>query len=191
MPVLSGIGYLSFRPQPVQISGTSLEFVAVEGIEPDLVRAIAEETARTYGVPCRVIEKPMPLPSSACDSRKNQFFADRILPLLKRKPMGEKVHRLAVTESDIGMKDMNFLFGLADPPGRVAVMSLYRLRFGTKKRPRLVFERGVKIAIHELGHTYGFEHCPNPRCVMAYSDTAIGVDEGGKRLCERCKARVR
>jgi archaemetzincin len=50
--------------------------------------------------------------------------------------------------------------------------------------------RTVKEAIHELGHTGGLEHCPDPRCVMYFSNTLADTDHKDYQFCARCRTQV-
>ncbi len=44
----------------------------------------------------------------------------------------------------------------------------------------------TKVAIHELGHTYGLNHCPNVLCIMNIGDgTNKSIDEA-IGLCKNC-----
>jgi archaemetzincin len=36
-----------------------------------------------------------------------------------------------------------------------------------------------------LGHSFGFEHCPNRKCVMFFSSSVRDTDNKGFQFCER------
>ena len=68
-------------------------------------------------------------------------------------------------------------------------MSVFRYDeslYGMEPNPVLTFERSVKEAIHELGHTYGLIHCKKYECSMHASTTAEDVDMKGTGLCAEC-----
>jgi archaemetzincin len=125
-------------------------------------------------------ERAIPVGSYVPSRRQHQAEA---LVELARREAGDRV--LAVTEADLYSGGLNFVFGLADAGGRVAVMSLHRLRAGGDAD--LLHERAVKEAFHELGHTLGFLHCPDPRCVMYFSNCLADTDRKGAGLCVRCR----
>jgi archaemetzincin len=52
-------------------------------------------------------------------------------------------------------------------------------------------ERALKEAVHELGHTYGLQHCPNLRCVMHFSNSLRDTDAKQAKWCSRCATQVR
>jgi archaemetzincin len=194
LPLVVLVGaYLLWYPRPIVVEGTTLEFVSYGDVDTALVEAIAEETASIYGLPYRVAEEALPLPPAAYDTERGKYSAERLLKELARRPVPGKVRVLGITDVDITEGDFNFVFGLARMPGETAVMSLTRLRPKTKREDSedLLLERAVKIAVHEIGHSFGFGHCSNERCVMSYSDTAAGVDLAGKTFCERCRRRLR
>lgn len=100
---------------------------------------------------------------------------------------------LALTDVDLFTPGLNFVFGQAQCPGKIALVSIYRLdpaKYGALPNPTLLLERATKEAIHELGHTFGLRHCLNPRCVMAFSNSIIEVDEKTAKFCARCKSRL-
>ncbi|MFC2068038.1 hypothetical protein ACFLTP_03385 [Chloroflexota bacterium] len=41
-------------------------------------------------------------------------------------------------------------------------------------------KRAVKEAVYELGHLYHLDHCTNPKCVMHFSTSLVGIDIKGK-----------
>ena len=145
----------------------------------DLARALSSK-----GMAVR-IAKQRPLPQDAFDSRRQQYRADDFLKIGRNEP-GERV--LVATGCDLYAEPLNFVFGLAESPGRCAVISLYRLGIGVNEtRFRL---RAVKEAVHELGHTLGLPHCANARCVMHFSNSLEDTDRKGDRWCPGCEKKL-
>ena len=82
-----------------------------------------------------------------------------------------------------------FVSMLPMPDGQAALVSMHRLDaevYGLPANPDLLFQRLVKEAIHELGHTYSLLHCTLDRCVMASSTYVEGIDMKSERFCDDC-----
>jgi archaemetzincin len=98
-----------------------------------------------------------------------------------------------VVDVDIFAPGLNFVFGEADITGKKAIISLQRLRqefYSLPKNEELFHERVLKEAVHELGHTYGLKHCPNPACVMHFSNSLHDTDLKNYNFCPACKAQL-
>ena len=83
--------------------------------------------------------------------------------------------------------------GEADPALACAIVSVARLAAGLAdgvNDPRW-FRRLLTEAVHELGHTYGLPHCPDPRCVMFFSNSRADTDRKSPHLCGRCAPLLR
>jgi archaemetzincin len=83
---------------------------------------------------------------------------------------------------------MNYVFGEARCPGRVAVISTYRLKTNELK---LLEARVVKEAVHETGHMLGLRHCPRPSCVMYFSERLADTDRKMESFCSECGGKMR
>jgi|SRR5262245_61421003 len=127
------------------------------------------------------LAEPVALPESAFDRARGQYGAERLLAAA-RSLDGRRL--LGITARDIYAEGLNFAFGLADAPGRAALISLFRLHAGPD--PHAVHARALKEAVHELGHTLGLGHCENPRCVMHFSNSLEDTDRKTWRLCDPC-----
>jgi archaemetzincin len=96
---------------------------------------------------------------------------------------------LAVTDVDLFVPVLTFVFGEAQLPGRCAVVSTHRLReefYGLPANQRLLEERLIKEAVHELGHTYGLLHCDGWECVMGSAHAVERVDVRSAEMCAAC-----
>ena len=127
------------------------------------------------------LAEPLALSRSAYERTRGQYRAERLLAAV-RELDGRRV--LGVTARDIYAEGLNFAFGIADSPGRAALISLFRLGIGADEATFRT--RAVKEALHELGHTLGLPHCANPRCVMHFSNSLPDTDCKTNRLCESC-----
>lgn len=134
----------------------------------------------------------MALPRESWNQHRSQHLAPRLLAEL-RSPSGPGDRALGVADVDVFAPGLNFVFGEADISGRKAIISLKRLRQEFYRLPgneKLFHERTVKEAVHELGHTYGLKHCPNPACVMHFSNSLRDTDVKGWDFCSACRARL-
>lgn len=133
-----------------------------------------------------IIEDPLDIPKHAFDFKRGQYDSSKVLKELHRYK-GKRV--LGVIDKDLCAPKLNFVFGQADLPGAYAVISITRLSqefYGLPKNDKIFFDRVVKEAVHELGHTYGLHHCSNPECVMFFSNSLLDTDRKGSSFCESC-----
>lgn len=140
-----------------------------------------------------VVQAMIPLPAAGYDARRGQYRGDPFIAALRAlvNPAPERV--LGLTDVDCYVPGLNFIFGQADPGGRVAFIALPRLRqsfYGLSEDPPRFRQRALTEAVHELGHTWGLAHCPDPRCVMHFSNTLHDTDIKGSAFCQRCQNRL-
>lgn len=131
------------------------------------------------------------LPQEAFVPEREQYRSDIIIDLMERQ-MAEHARILVITDVDIFFPTLNFVLGQAQLSGTFCIVSIRRLDPSYYRIPpnyELLLERTVKESVHELGHTLGLSHCPNPLCVMSFSNSILGVDRKSKNLCERCEKR--
>ncbi len=159
--------------------------VPVGPVESRVLRHISDAVTETFGQEPR-LGGPLPPPRQAFDALRRQYSAEAILRGLER---GEAERVLGVADLDLHVPQANFVFGLAEPAQRRGVIGLSRLRqrlFGMGWNESLYFARAAKEAVHELGHTYGLEHCANRRCVMAFSNRLADTDAKSEQFCPSC-----
>ncbi len=144
----------------------------------------------------RALDRPVSLhggsarPAGAWDPRRKQHSSTRILKwLTEMGPRDGKV--LGITDVDLFIPILTFVFGEAQLGGAAAVVSTARLTDpAALADPRVVYERLVKEAVHELGHAFGLLHCAIPGCVMGRSPSLREVDLKYGRPCAECQTRL-
>jgi archaemetzincin len=133
------------------------------------------------------------VPEGAYAPERRQYLAEDFLPGLTpyRQSGAELV--LGITPVDLYVPGLNFVFGLADPRHKTAVISLARLDpqfYGLPQDAPLLHKRALKEAVHELGHCLGLAHCPDPTCIMFFSNSLADTDHKGPGFCPRCRQRL-
>ncbi|HEY6104424.1 MAG TPA: archaemetzincin family Zn-dependent metalloprotease [Anaeromyxobacteraceae bacterium] len=171
------------------MEGIHLWWIGERGADPRLLEHVRSHLDRAFGLPV-LLWRGTERPREAYDPRRRQWSSTRILAwLLEKGPRGGKV--LAVTDTDLFIPILTFVFGEAQLGGDAAVVSTARLSDPPELGDgRVVRERLAKEAVHELGHAFGLTHCGTPGCVMSRSASVRDVDLKRDDLCAACRARL-
>jgi archaemetzincin len=136
---------------------------------------------------------PLRVPADSFDPKRGQYKSVDVMKAVSRCAPTDATRILGVTEGDLAIPTLTFVFGQAQLDGTVAVVSLARLRqefYGLPGDDTVLRERLVKEVLHELGHTFGLTHCAESKCVMSLA-THIGlVDSKEQRYCGHCGAHL-
>ncbi|WP_242392728.1 archaemetzincin family Zn-dependent metalloprotease [Anaeromyxobacter oryzisoli] len=150
---------------------------------------VAARLAAAFRAPVALWEAPE-RPRHAYDPRRRQHASGMILRwLLEAGPGAGKV--LGITDRDLFIPILTYVFGEAQLGGSAAVVSTARLVERADARgggPLLA--RLEKEALHEVGHAFGLVHCGTPRCVMSRSAAVKDVDAKEPALCPECRVRL-
>jgi archaemetzincin len=126
------------------------------------------------------------LPVAAWYAPRKRYKADTLLRYLASiTPKGHV--SMGVTNKDISTSNGNIpdwgIFGYGYMPGNACVVSTFRLH---KNR---ISEELYKIAVHELGHTQGLDHCKDKTCLMhdAEGKNSMGSETD---FCNDCKNKL-
>jgi archaemetzincin len=159
-------------------------------IEAEFLEVLINRLKETFH--CHVkIGEGYNLPPGTYNPDRQQYLSSQILSEIRKAISPAKEEKvLAVTDVDLYVPHLNFVFGEAEFEGHYAIISLTRLRqsyYGLPEDKILFLERMVKEAIHELGHTYGLRHCPHPECVMHFSNSLQDTDKKETSFCRHCQ----
>ncbi|HMN49373.1 MAG TPA: archaemetzincin family Zn-dependent metalloprotease [Ignavibacteriaceae bacterium] len=98
-----------------------------------------------------------------------------------------------LTDVDIFVPALTFIFGEAQLNGKHAILSVCRLHeefYSGISNENLLLERTIKEVLHELGHCYGLRHCIDWDCVMHSSPGIEEVDIKGNTFCKNCITKI-
>jgi archaemetzincin len=155
-----------------------------DGLEDEVRLELQRVLTSTFDA--EIVTVPViPLPPSAYDPARRQYHSTPVLRQLARMKPHDAERLLGVADVDLYVPELNFVFGEADAARGVAIFSLARLQTNPSDpgvRTRFL-KRVATEAVHELGHTYGLDHCTNPRCVMWFSNTLAESDRKGLMFC--------
>ncbi len=162
----------------------------VQQVRLDIVKKGLEDA---FGLKVETL-KTKPLPKEAWYEPRSRYRADKLLNFLDDQTAAKYRIVIGLTSKDISTtKDEHEdwgIFGLGELGGRVCVVSTFRLNARGADEAKLR-ERMRKVAIHEIGHVMGLDHCPTKGCVMRDAESSIlTVDEESGKFCETCKAEL-
>jgi archaemetzincin len=138
--------------------------------------------------------EPLPDPEYAYDAARSQYSSTLVLRnALDRRP-ADAVKLMVITDHDIYIPMLSFVYGQAQLNGPAAVLSVARLRqefYGLPRNHPLFLVRVRKETLHEVGHCFGLTHCSDPLCTMRLSTNLQHLDEKRSDFCDGCATLVR
>ena len=166
-----------------------LWWIGADAADERLLDTVCGWTERVFRVHARTY-RHAERPTHAFDPRRGQHSSTAILKWLVGRAQAAR-RTLAITDADLFIPVLTFVYGEAQLGGRAAVVSTARLASDNGFRPDrpLMRERTLKETVHEIGHTFGLIHCGEPTCVMSRSVNLAQVDAKDPALCADCRRR--
>jgi archaemetzincin len=162
-------------------------WLGVDAGSEALLDPVERGLAREFGLPV-LRHRSHARPEQTFDPRRGQHSSTAMLRWLVAQVPEAARKLVAVTDVDLFIPVLTFVYGEALLNGAAAVVSTARLG---GDEPRLLAPRLLKTCVHELGHTFGLVHCDDQRCVMRRSTNVAGVDAKSAAFCPDCRVRLR
>jgi archaemetzincin len=169
-----------------------LQLLPVGMIDGRLLEELGPALARRFRMPCELLPDALD-PEFAFHAERQQYHSSEMLARMQSLVGRETWRLLAITERDLYIPILTFVFGEAQMGGPCAVVSSHRLTqefYGLQSDRDLLRERLLKESVHEIGHTLQLTHCDDYRCVMASSHAVEWIDLKDNSLCPHCFSRA-
>jgi archaemetzincin len=169
---------------------TKINIQPLGAVSPVYINQIKKSVKSFYGYDCVV--KP-----------KKEITKDMLSRVTKRIDAKKALRSnlsfdnlLIITEKDICYNKNKSnpewgIFGLGSQPGRTCIVSTFKLKREVSQQKTL--ERLEKVALHEIGHNLGLNHCENNKeCMMSAANGTIKqVDNEKVWFCEKCREQIK
>jgi archaemetzincin len=170
----------------------TLHLLPVGKVEGSILRDLSCAIPKSLDVACEILPYALD-PTPSYHPERQQYHSSEILRRMQALVGPQDWRLLAVTDVDLYIPILKYVFGEAQMAGSCAVVSTCRLRqefYGLDRDDALLSQRLLKECVHELGHTLELRHCRDYRCVMASSHAVEWIDLRETTLCDTCRSQV-
>jgi archaemetzincin len=161
----------------------------IEPIKPVYYAAIGDAVEAAFDIPHKVFKANIKS-ESAYDYSREQYNSTFLLSKILEFLPDNTLKIVGITDVDLFVPVLTFVFGEAQLNGKAALVSVSRLKnefYGLPKNEKVLMDRIGKEVIHELGHTFGLFHCKNYACVMSSSMYVENIDLKSSEFCGDCR----
>jgi archaemetzincin len=169
-----------------------LRLLPIGKIDGELLRDLELALSGSFRVPCDVINPALD-PEFAFHGERQQYHSSEILYRMQNLVSVDTWRVLGVTGVDLYIPILTFVFGEAQMGGPCSLVSFHRLRqefYGLPLDHKILRDRLVKEAVHELGHTVNLTHCDDYGCAMAPSHAVEWIDLKNAQFCNDCRSKL-
>ena len=169
-----------------------LQILPVGQVDLQLLEWLSQALREKFRVSTEVVDSILN-PAIMFHVERQQFHSSEILAAMQRHINSNTWRMLGVTQLDLYIPILTFVFGEAQLGGKAAVVSYHRLQqefYGLPRDRDLLANRLLVESVHELGHTLRLTHCHDYQCAMAPSHAVEWIDIKDSGFCEDCCARV-
>ena len=168
-----------------QIQEAHLDLIPFGNLDPLAVSIVGANIQAVLGL-FTDIREVRAKPDFAFMPVRNQYDASKILKSLAAETDGSAL-KLGLLQSDLSIPILTYVYGESQLGGKAAVISLHRL-FDIDRQ--VFYQRAAKIAVHEVGHLLGLEHCWEAGCLMRFSKQLDQLDRLPLRFCSSCEYEI-
>jgi archaemetzincin len=157
-----------------------------------LLHNLITELSKRFSSNIHIVEIDLNLDDFFSTDRRQYFSTQIIAEAMKFTDLfNGKI--VLLTDVDIFVPALTFIFGEAQLNGKHSILSVCRLHeefYSGNSNENLLLERTIKETLHEIGHSYGLRHCIDWDCVMHASNGIEEVDIKGNTFCRKCVASI-
>jgi archaemetzincin len=170
----------------------SIAILPFIGVDRALTKTIKDKLEKEFSAEIVIINTAS-LPDFAFYKPRQRYIADSLLVFLKAANNKKFEKIIGVTTRDIATRkgeidNWGFL-GLGSCPGEACVISAFRAGKNSISNNDFL-RRMTTLALYELGHTYGLEHCRVVKCLMKDAEGKMNLVNGMpavKNACITCR----
>jgi archaemetzincin len=171
---------------------TDIFLVPVKFSNSSFFKKILNELNRKFRLPMNVLNFEYDIEKTFSKER-GQYFSSQIIADISQLSGNATGKILLITDADLYVPVLTFVFGEAQLNGKHSIVSVCRLHeefYSGISDDELLFKRTLKEVLHELGHNFGLLHCIDWDCVMHSSQGIEEVDIKGEFYCRTCASHI-
>lgn len=196
LPIIRVLAVLIFLDISAQSEVSGKQVLLIQPLGNELpyedMALVQQALVGFYNVQIRVLPR-VDLPEEAYYEPRQRYRAEKLLPFLLKKLPSDGDRILGLTGVDIStdkgsIKDWGIL-GLANLGGKECVISAFRCRGRAQEgahAPILL----AKVAVHEVGHTLGLDHCTTSGCLMEDAGGLARTCDREFDICTPCRSKL-